>query len=363
MRLHLALALLVLASVPGEAQTIGVDSAAVLVIRAETAAGTVQLEAPVGATRTRDGRIVVAEPTSLRVFGRDGALQATVGRAGAGPGEFRRVFWVSSCGTDSVFVFDLPRGSLDVLSPDGALTPAVEVRRAVPAGAGNVMAVSCAYGGGRFAVMAGPANLAEVAPNIRRGTAQVQVADRSDWRFSAGAMVPSAEFIVLGGGGAPRPLGRNTSIGFAGTTLVIGTGDSAGVLRLPPNGVASPLRVAVEARPVTAAMRERSTRDLLDLVAAPMRTRMQQMLEGVAWPERAPAYLRVVPTSTGELWLELPATAAGTTELVGIAADGRVASRIVLPVAAHSVEVSASEVLTVSNDADGVPSVRVFRRR
>ncbi len=363
MRRFLAPAAVLLAPLPCFAQATGVEATPTLTIRAESDAGVVQLDAPLAATRTRDGRIVVAEQTALRVFDRAGRLSATVGRAGQGPGEFRRVFWVSSCGTDSVFVFDLPRGSIDVLTPGGALTVGINLREALPQGAGGVTAVACAQTGSRFAVLAGPTGLAEVAPGIRRGTSQMLAAERGTWRFAAGATVPSQEFVMLGGGAGPRPLGRNTSIGFAGDELVVGTADSAGVLRLGANGGVRPLRVPLPPRPVTAAMRERAGAELLDMVPGPMRPQMRQLISGLSWPTEAPPYLRVVASSTDELWLELPAVSAGTTELVGVGADGGIRSRITLPVSAHSVEVGAAEVLVVANDADGVPSVLVYRRR
>jgi len=226
-----------------------------------------------------------------------------------------------------------------------------------------VTTLACAFDGDRVAVLAGPTALAEVSPGVRRGTAQVMLGDRGSWRFSAGAMVPSQEFITLGGGGAPRPLGRNTMIGFAGAGLAVGTGDSAAVLFLGPGAATRGQGLPIQPRAVTPAMRERASGELLELIPAPMRGQMQQLLSGLTWPEQAPPFLRMIPSSTAELWLELPAAVAGTTELVGVTADGRIVARVTLPVHASSAEVSASEVLVVTNDADGVPSVRVYRRR
>ena len=61
--------------------------------------------------------------------------------------------------------------------------------------------------------------------------------------------------------------------------------------------------------------------------------------------------------------IEVPSAIGGTTELVAVGQGGSIKTRVILPVRAHSVEVSARDVLVVTNDSDGVPSVRVYRRR
>ena len=341
----------------------GVDPVPVLVIQAEGATGALQLEAPLAATRTRDGRIVVAEVASLKVFSPNGTLLSKIGRAGDGPGEFRRLSWISSCGTDSVFAFDLAKGSIHSLGGNGSLAQSVDLRQALPKGTNGVTAVACSFAGARISVLTGPTGLAEVGPNLRRGNSQVLTSDRGSWRFSMSGAVPSQEFLIVRGGAAPRPLGRNTSVGYVGSELVVGTGDSGSVSIFQNGGRRSELRFPLEAARSTATMRERASDEFLELVPGPMRPQVRQSLEAISWPEMAPPYLRIVPSSTADLWLEVPSAIGGTTELVAVGQGGSIKTRVILPVRAHSVEVSARDVLVVTNDSDGVPSVRVYRRR
>jgi hypothetical protein len=71
-----------------------------------------------------DGRFSVWDmrrPGIVRLFGPDGGYQATLGRYGYGPGEFRMPnrHWLHPSG-DSIFVLDVEMGRLSVFSSDGA---------------------------------------------------------------------------------------------------------------------------------------------------------------------------------------------------------------------------------------------------
>jgi hypothetical protein len=75
----------------------------------------------VGAVRTGEGRIVVADQgaSELRVFGPDGGFLFRIGRNGEGPGEFRRLEYVGVFGSDSLVTFDSALRRIQIFGPDG----------------------------------------------------------------------------------------------------------------------------------------------------------------------------------------------------------------------------------------------------
>lgn len=74
----------------------------------------------------RDGSVVVAEPreSRLRRFAADGTPRGTVGRGGAGPGEFRAIRGLGLVG-DSIWVLDVSLRRTTWLASDGTLAGTV----------------------------------------------------------------------------------------------------------------------------------------------------------------------------------------------------------------------------------------------
>lgn len=85
-----------------------VDPAPLLTVPATTDAGDLRFATAAWATRLSSGEIAVADfaGSSVRILGSDGALKRTLGRSGAGPGEYRLPVWVGRCNADSLYVWD-----------------------------------------------------------------------------------------------------------------------------------------------------------------------------------------------------------------------------------------------------------------
>ena len=82
-----------------------------------------------GAVRLDDGGIVIADGGSneIRWFDADGQHTVSVGRSGAGPGEFRRVSRLARAAGDSVLAYDVANRRITVLTPDGTVARMVDV--------------------------------------------------------------------------------------------------------------------------------------------------------------------------------------------------------------------------------------------
>lgn len=75
-----------------------------------------------------------ASPARALVFGPDGALQATLGREGGGPGEFQRVASVVPFGPDSSAVWDPNRRRISVFDREGAFVRDLDLSGVAPCG-------------------------------------------------------------------------------------------------------------------------------------------------------------------------------------------------------------------------------------
>lgn len=78
----------------------------------------------VGAFRTSDGRLVVANAGSheIRWYDSQGRVVARSGGEGDGPGEYKSIFGAGSAGGDSVAVYDFRERRVTIIGPDAAVT-------------------------------------------------------------------------------------------------------------------------------------------------------------------------------------------------------------------------------------------------
>lgn len=124
MRLRRFLTALVLPAASLRAQaTWTVDAKPILDVAGVSASGAVNFENAAGATRLRDGSLLIADrgPASIRVIDATGKLVKTVGRKGDGPGEFHTIISAVGCGPDSMLVWDLNHREASMAGPTGAV--------------------------------------------------------------------------------------------------------------------------------------------------------------------------------------------------------------------------------------------------
>ena len=143
-----------------------------------------------GARRLPDGRIVVADggTGTIRMFGADGSLLWSAGRAGDGPGEYRLIEDVGVGPGDSIWVFDFGLRRFTILTFDG------EAVRTVPLG-GELSAVGAVgrLPDGRFVVRefwSGAAGGGAIRPRSRCSRRPVRW--RTPWPWCPGAKCSSA---------------------------------------------------------------------------------------------------------------------------------------------------------------------------
>jgi hypothetical protein len=88
------------------------------------------------AARLSDGRWVVPDRSSLKVFDAEGRFLSAIGRRGDGPGEFRQPRRVCIAPGDSIVAIDQNGSRVTVFSSDGALVRMFTVRDGYPEASG-----------------------------------------------------------------------------------------------------------------------------------------------------------------------------------------------------------------------------------
>jgi len=329
-------------------------------------AGEVQLEQPIGATRLSDGTVVVGDArlATVSFFDGKGARITTAGRRGAGPGEFNGLWWMGQCARDTVFAWDRANNRVTVIASGGQSLR--DITPPLPAAASGRTAFATCSRSGHFGFVSLPTQM-NPQQLIQRSPATVTVVSRNGDASSIGNGIASSEFVMRGGGGAPRPLGHTTTIALSGDRVYVGTGDSAAVLAFTPDGkplsvVRVPLAVS---RPVSEGQYDLAIDDLLLLAPPNAAGAIRSMMQELPRPERLPHYHGIHNDPSGNLWL-VQAAPGDKTRLIGVDPTGRALGSVQLPEHIRVWEVGDDYVLGQRHNSNGEPFIVVYgleRRR
>lgn len=86
-----------------------------------------ELENPRALLAAKDDRLIVGDPTRLHILTLSGDHVASVGRAGAGPGEFGSIVALGRLGPDTVAVHDVRHQRISFFTPTGEYLGATRV--------------------------------------------------------------------------------------------------------------------------------------------------------------------------------------------------------------------------------------------
>lgn len=361
--LAVALTLAAAAALPAQG-TWSVDPTPLLDVAGGAADGSVAFERAVGATRLSDGTIVLVDglANTVRYLDATGKQFRAVGRTGSGPGEFGGLWWAAQCGADSVFVLDLRRGRVSVLTAGGTIVrdftvPSFEKR-------GRPTGFACSRTG-TFAYAGLPHDMTPTVPPVTRGAGPLVLGDAAGAITRAMPDVMSSELVVLGGGGMEHPLGRRTTFALGGDRLYVGTADSAAVDVYALDGrKVGTIALRTTPRAPTAAQYARAIEIATQPVPGGARDRVQQMLrQQLPMPAALPPYSAVHTDVAGTLWVTLSAPGDPTTHLRALAPDGRMLGEVHVPVALRLFEIGTDYVLGEHEDEGGETHLVMYRLR
>jgi 6-bladed beta-propeller len=373
MRSMLPGVLLLFAAANSSAQaTWVVDRVPILDVPGTSSSGVVTFGYAAGGMRLSDGQLLIADrvENSIRVFDTSGKLMRTVGRTGDGPGEFQAIVWAGRCGTDSLLVWDLRRRQASMIGASGA----VARQFAIPNGdtAQAPFQFSCSSRGSMVyrsqprPVRGAPPDPQN--PNLMGVSAAAYRAGRDGSIAQRLGDIPAGEVFAItspsgGRGAAPRPLGRNSSVGALDDAVVISSADSAIVTIVRADGRSSRHALPITLRAPTKAEFDESVKATASMAPAQMRQAMIQQLTAVPMPERLPAISALVPDSEGLMWVQTTPPGGKAVDFLVMNAAGHVVARAQVPLGLTVFEIGKDYVLGSYTDAADEMHVTVLRLR
>lgn len=316
-----------------------------------------------GAVRQGSGAIVVADRLNqeLRVFSATGDFLRTIGRFGAGPGEFRTIAAIRRCAGDSTFVYDVSLRRLSVFSPSGTYARAVDLGTWSAEGMPPYDLWCNAKG---MVAALHRSSEPPAGPGPRRPQVQVTISSPDGALVHLG-YVPASERYFFGSEDIARPLGKLTSVALGSDRVYVGTGDTFEVRALSFRGESLGV-VREDRKPVTVAPADvtRYIEELNARLSGPAaldRTTRERILRSFQYPKTFPAYGRLLVDPGDNLWVEdFPIPGATERGWSIFSKDGHAIGRLRVPVNFEILETGLEYVLGVWRDEFNVEYVRVY---
>lgn len=314
-----------------------------------------------GAISLVDGSIVVADggASELRVFDSAGRFTKRFGREGDGPQEFRSIDWINRCGGPTVFVYDALRSRMTEWSTDGQLLDDFTVqspREGLPP-----YAVECGPDEG-FIVLGWPDIVNIAASGAYRPSVELGTATANGQFVKVIAKVEGGDRFRTANNDGPIPLGRTTTVGASGTSIIVGTADSFYVDVLSLDGSRHAVGLSRPRAALTRQVRndwiEERIRDLPPDRQVVHRRRLRN---ADFLPDSLPAYTGFHVDQKGLVWLQphpVPGQPDAPWEVLTI--TGEPIAQVSLPSSFRPTDIGVNHLMGVAVDDLGVERVLVF---
>jgi hypothetical protein len=316
----------------------------------------------VGAVRLGGSRTAVGDAGSyvVRMFGSNGELTKTVGRNGAGPGEFRFLYWVGLCGADTLLAVDGALKRATVLrASDGSVIRTVTL----PAWLSFDSIIACPAANQLLILVDKPRPLGTPGL-VTRTPAMLVRLTISSGRVDTLAALAGTEyyFAARTPGYVDMPLGSRALAAAGGGRVYFAQSTSSVVTALDlRSGVRTSFTHGLPIIKSTASTWEKAKADRI--AQEPMerhRTLLRAVLDEASAPEQQPAFLAMIADRAGQLWLRSPSLDAVTSVWRVFDSSGRHAASVTLPVSLDLLDISDSELVAVHRQPDGSESIRVY---
>ena len=323
-----------------------------------------QLDDVANAMLSGDRIVVVNAGTrQLRFYDLDGRHVRTVGRQGAGPGEFEDPGWMAPHRGDSIAVYDYRHRRISVLDREGnfgrSLTPEFSFGTLAGWLADETYVVR-------------PGSSFSSADNLESGVERppigvLRVSREGEVLDTLGAY-PGTEYVVdvrpgQGFSVRPRPFGLSTQVAAGDSLIYVGTSDAwvinvfdtAGALRRS-------IRRATQPPPITSDVIERYTAAQLAANTDENRRReSERFYATLEYPERMPAYSALRVDHTGNLWVQdYVVSREDSLRWTVFDPSGRILSRLAMPPRMVVYEIGPDFVLGRVQDDLDVQQVVLF---
>ncbi len=320
----------------------------------------------VGVTRFKNGSLVVADRQSLSLhrFDTSGRSVGMIGRAGAGPGEFRTIQSMRRCAGDSLFVYDPSLLRISVFSPEGNFSRTIPLADA--AGGGPPPYEFYCNENGVLALLhrslAPPAGVGPRRPNVA-----VTIIQPNDRLVSVGTF-PASERYFNGSEDFARPLGKQTSLAVGSTTLYIGTGDHVDArdsVRIVGYSFQGNERIVIRDRFATVPLSARRLSAYIEQQASRRAGREEEtrgFYRSLEYPPTFPAYRNVLVDPTEHIWVEeSPVPGDAISRWRVYSPKGLLHAAVRMPRSFQLMEIGSDYAVGVWRDEMDIETVRVYR--
>lgn len=317
----------------------------------------------------RDGSFVIGDVMSARlsVFNSQGRLEKTIGRKGAGPGEFSNLAWARVVHGDSITTYDLAQRRLTVFDRSG--TPVRSVTIMSPGDGWGPEALAL-LADGRILVQATRSIGAEAAPPGIHAEAMelwVYASAGSPVKRIAGDLV-NLEWVKLASPPwlLPRPFAAASLLAIRDSSIFVADSADSPIRELNVSGgeVRRFGTRSANRTPSADHIAEYRQREL----AAARRSQdpnwlatRTRILDATPYPDHVPAFRRMFADHDGRLWVEEFPAARSNRQRFRVYASGRLIANVTGPQGGRVLDVDGTRLLAAWSDPDGVPHVRVYQ--
>ncbi len=323
-----------------------------------------------GAYLSPDGTVVYADAAAreVRIHAPGGAHLRSLGRSGAGPGEFSHITSLWRQG-DSAAVYDMSAKRLTVAPLDGSAPRTAALRHAgfltsVQGSADGRMVTrqldATALTGAGAASARVPEHVLVISADGRSvdtiltiaGPAMYLPQDSPGWE-----------------GPAPVGLGPESQLLVMGDSILIGTNEAYEVSTYDLAGTpVRVVRIAAPARRVEPHQVERAREAAWEEfepragnMPPEIVAQYRAFLDAQRYAERLPFHGALAADLAGNLWLQEYAAPGDSQErFTVIGSDGSLVARVALPPGLHFLSADDARVLGLWRDADGVQQLRLY---
>lgn len=325
------------------------------------ASGAEQLAGVIGLVRTDDGGFLVAESSTsrLQLFSSNGVPGRTIGRGGAGPGEFKSMLAMVRCGPRAVAVQDpaLNRASIFTFVPRHA------GETTLPVGFTTDRIVGCGDSL-KLVILSDQPKVIPVEKGVVRTRAVIAIASRAG-RVDTIVAMPGTDFIFARQvpGFVDLPLGQR-ALAAVGSEVIAAGASTDGIVSLF-DLTGRPMRRLhfqtprhrLGAAEVQEAYRER--------VSLEFGKETQALLTAVLREAPAEAQLPMIAdlrvALDDRIWVQThPPAKSATASWYVVSATGQLEGVLLLARSFTPYEIGSSYILGVNHDADGVETVQLL---
>jgi hypothetical protein len=322
----------------------------------------------VGAVRTPDGRVIVADRASneLRFYEEEGSLVRVFGGTGGGPEEFGAVERLWLAGRDTIVAWDFGRKRLLYLDTSGNLLHARSIRVLHA----NTQAIG-AFADGKLLLVqpAGPSVFPPGHLWLDSATVWAEVSNDSI------VMLAKVPWVFMFAGEDPLRPGRAaiTALPFAprgvlavgGQHFYFGTGEEWDIQRFDGNGqLANHIRKPGTPRPLPDQLRDSVFGERISRTPVLQRPGVRRFFESLPLRKAIPAFDQLLVDEGDHVWARhYPVSGTDSTLWSVFTSHGDWQGDVVLPPRFLPSQITQSHILGVLRAENGIEQIGILRLR